>query len=285
MCVRIDYRNEKVWTELAHALGRSFEPSPGVSFGNVRCGPDWTWRFHQHDYDMWLVTAGRGRGYVEDAYVELAPGTLLLLRPGDIGSLSHDPSDPLSVTYTHFSFVVPGTSTPVDVAEHWLPSRYLRLGDLRAIHDPLLAVVRLLEQDEPLAALEARLVLARLLIMIYRQDAEAVGLAPKTIDPRVHAVMRHVRDRPGERPSLAEAAAVAQISPTYLRRLFRQETGISYRAFMVRSRMEKARTLLHESTMSVGEIARVLGYHDVVLFSRQVRQHFGMPASELRRRA
>lgn len=285
MEMRIDYRNEKVWSELAHVLSRCFEPCPGSSFGNVRCGPDWSWRFRHHDYDMWLVTAGRGRGYVGDTYVDLAPGTMLLLRPGDIGSLGHDPTDPLSVTYTHFNFVEPGTSTPVDVAEHWLPSRHLRLGDLRAIHDPLLSVVRLLEQDEPLAALEARLVLARLLITIYRQDAEAVGLAPKTIDPRVHAVMRHVRDRPGERPSLAEAAEIAKVSPTYLRRLFRQEAGISYRTFMVRSRMEKARTLLHESTMSVGEIARVLGYQDVVLFSRQVRQHFGMSASELRRRS
>jgi len=281
---RVDYADPLVWSRLAVGLQRAHEPFPTGDCGQVRCGPTWSWRFDLADYDLWLVTRGRGRGLIGSDHVEVRRGTLLVLRPGDTGSLVHDPDDPLTVTYAHFAFRRPGTSELVDVAPEWLPSRHIVLGDLRAVHEPLLDLVRLLEQRDDFAAGQARLVLHQVWLQILQQDAEAHGHGRRTVDPRVQAVMRYVRERPSERPTARAAAEVARVSPASLRRLFARELGMSLRTFVLRSRMERARALLSGSTMSVAEIARALGYTDVALFSRQVRGHFGMPPRELRGR-
>jgi transcriptional regulator GlxA family with amidase domain len=47
--------------------------------------------------------------------------------------------------------------------------------------------------------------------------------------------------------------------------------------------MERARLLLEETTMSVGEIAAALGYSDIFLLSRQFKQHYGYAPSQVRR--
>lgn len=280
---RLDYGQRGVWDELADMYERRFEVRPNGSFGHVTCGPEWSWRFRHTDYDFWLVLGGHGRALVAGSEIAIAPGTLLVLRPGEAGTVVQDPDDRLTVTYTHFDFVVPGTSDPVDVPASCLPSRVVELGDVRAVGDPLLSVVRLREYRDPLATLEVKFRLGQILMSVYRQDAESVGLAPNTLDPRIQAVMRYVRDRPSSRPTITEAAGVARMSPSQLRRLFRREVGTSFRSFLIRSRMEAARNLLRESTMSISEIARTLGYSDVVLFSRQMRHHFGKSPTAVRR--
>jgi AraC-like DNA-binding protein len=279
---RLDYRGQSVWTEFAATLGRTYTPEPSHHAGEVRCGPEWSWRFSLQDFDLWLVSKGRGRGAIGDQPVTVSPGSLLVLRPGDTGWMVQDPHDRLTVTYAHFALVAPATGQRVDLPADRLPSRHLRLADFRAVQEPLLTVVRLTECAGPLALLEARLVLAHLLLTIVRQDAVAAGLAPEIIDPRVQSAMRFVRDRPAERPTISDAAAVVRLSPAHLRRLFARELGMSFRSYQLRSRMEQARAMLRESTMSVGEIARALGYVDVALFSRQVRAYFGMPPTDLR---
>jgi AraC-like DNA-binding protein len=279
---RLDYHGRDVWTDLATTLGRTYVPEPSRHSGHVTCGPEWSWRFALRDFDLWLVCKGRGRGAIGDQSVTVSPGTLLVLRPGDTGWMVQDPDDRLTVTFAHFALVAPATGLSVDLPADRLPSRHVPLTDFRAVHEPLLTVVRLMERTGPLALLEARLVFAHLLLTIVRQDAVAAGLAPEIIDPRVRSVMRFVRERPAERPTIQEAAEVARISPTHLRRLFAREIGVSFRSYVLRSRMEQARAMLRESSMSVGEIARALGYVDVALFSRQVRAYFGMPPTDLR---
>jgi len=57
--------------------------------------------------------------------------------------------------------------------------------------------------------------------------------------------------------------------------LFAQAAGMSFRAFVLQARLQRARTLLDETTMSIGQIAQALGYEDVFLFSRQFKQQYG----------
>ncbi|MEU7458336.1 helix-turn-helix domain-containing protein [Streptosporangium roseum] len=55
------------------------------------------------------------------------------------------------------------------------------------------------------------------------------------------------------------------------------------RAFAVQARLERARFLLEETTLRVGEVARALGYTDVVLFTRQFSRYAGVSPSGYRR--
>lgn len=279
----MDYRRPGVWDELAYALETRFSPTPTGLYGHVTCEPGWSWRFHHHDYDLWLVSGGRGSLVISGQPIAVSAGSLVIIRAGDRGYGEQDLDDRLTVTYSHFAFVRPGTTQTADVPVDWLPSRHVRLMDLPAVQEPLLNVVRLREHDDRFANWQARLWLTQALAQAYRQDAAVSGLGPRLIDPRVQEVMRYVRSRPSDRPSLREVADLARVSPAHLRRLFARELGMSYRAFLLRARLDRARMLLQHSVMSVGEVARALGYTDVALFSHQFRKCYGVPPSRISR--
>jgi two-component system response regulator YesN len=51
-----------------------------------------------------------------------------------------------------------------------------------------------------------------------------------------------------------------KVNPSYLSRVFRKKTGSSFVEFLVRIRMEKARTLLRQTELKIGEIGKKVGY-------------------------
>jgi len=79
------------------------------------------------------------------------------------------------------------------------------------------------------------------------------------------------------RTGIAGLAADHGLSPSAFRRAFRAASGLSPREWAIHARLEKARDLLADTRLSVGEIAERLGYRDVHFFSRQFARHTGLP--------
>ncbi|SDW95094.1 AraC family transcriptional regulator [Paenibacillus sp. CF384] len=63
----------------------------------------------------------------------------------------------------------------------------------------------------------------------------------------------------------------------YARTLFKQATGLSWTRYLARFRMERAKELLRQGELSVGEIAALCGYEDLHYFSRLFKKLEGMP--------
>lgn len=106
------------------------------------------------------------------------------------------------------------------------------------------------------------------------------GDFPETrTDPRVSHAIEFVRSRLSSRISLAEAAAVAHLSPSRFRHLFVAQTGISFRAYLLWARVEAAvGTALGGRSWT--EAAHLWGFADSAHLSRTCRRMFGIsPAS------
>jgi AraC-like DNA-binding protein len=277
----IDYTRPGVWDWLAALLDTAIDPQPSTSCGRVQCEPGWHWRPQLLDYDLWLALKGRGSMRIHDQSYPIQPGTLFFLRPGDSGWATQDPDDRLTVVYLHLEIAAPSHDRAGDAG--WLPSRCIHYHDPSVIDQLLTRAVRLIESRQPLAALEARLVVRQALIGIYQQDAINQGMPTARPDRRIEQVMGYLRGHSDRRINLAEAAALVDLAPSYFSRLFTQATGTSFRAFALQSRMERARTLLDETTMPIGQIAQALGYEDVFLFSRQFKQQYGYSPRKTRR--
>ncbi|MGN6675096.1 MAG: helix-turn-helix domain-containing protein [Thermomicrobiales bacterium] len=278
----IDYAQSGIWDRLAARLEEVSEPRPSFNCGRVACGPDWTWQPRLGDYDFWLVVKGRGVVQLQAQSYALTPGTLLIYRPGDTGRAEQDPADRLTVTYVHFDFFAPGSQARAALPADWLPSRCVQFPDPAPLDVQLTRVVRLLERRDRLAQVEAKLVFGQALLAAYRQDAAAQGLAPTQPDPRLARVIAHLHDHPDERLSQEEAARLAGLSPGYFSQRFTQAMGLSFRAYALHTRLERARHLLEETAMPVGAIARALGYDDIFLFSRQFKARYGRAPSRVR---
>ena len=83
--------------------------------------------------------------------------------------------------------------------------------------------------------------------------------------------------------SLTMVADTFHISVPYLSSLFKASAGVNFSNYVEEVRVEKAKELLKNTSMSVGEIAMATGYGSANSFSRAFRRVTGNSASEYRK--
>lgn len=82
--------------------------------------------------------------------------------------------------------------------------------------------------------------------------------------------------------SLSEVADIAYMSPFHFHRLFTERYGMTPQEFKTQQRLDKAKQMLLEDSLSISEIAFHLGYESPASFSTLFRRRFGMNPSEFR---
>ncbi|MFG2640741.1 helix-turn-helix domain-containing protein [Streptomyces sp. NPDC048370] len=75
--------------------------------------------------------------------------------------------------------------------------------------------------------------------------------------------------------AVPDVARAAGVSHNHLLRLFRAETGVTVVAYIRRRRMERARHLLRESTLSIPAVAAAVGVEDLQAFNKACRRELG----------
>ncbi|MDD2708363.1 MAG: PocR ligand-binding domain-containing protein [Verrucomicrobiae bacterium] len=98
----------------------------------------------------------------------------------------------------------------------------------------------------------------------------------------VGPVLARMREKPEERLTLGQAAAMVKRSPSAFSHLFRRATGRSFKRTQVEARLERADEYFRANPgMTVREVAFKLGFDDPLYFSRLYRKHRGRPPSRL----
>ncbi len=80
----------------------------------------------------------------------------------------------------------------------------------------------------------------------------------------------------------ADAAAVLHLNPSYFCRLFRQNFGERFLPYLCKYRLEKSKTLLRNTALSVSEIALSVGFGSFSYYSKRFREYTGMTPREYR---
>lgn len=100
----------------------------------------------------------------------------------------------------------------------------------------------------------------------------------------INRVARYVVTHLGEELSAEAMADLAGMSVAYFSRTFKKECGLTYSMFVTERRIEKARSLLLRSDMTVEGIARELGYDAPPYFYRLFKRITGATPGEYRER-
>jgi AraC family transcriptional regulator len=104
-----------------------------------------------------------------------------------------------------------------------------------------------------------------------------------SVDPRITRSIEFVRSRLATSVSLAQAAAVAHLSPSRYRHLFVAQTGISFRAYVLWARVGAAVSAAMGG-LSWTEAAQNWGFADSAHLSRTCRRMFGIAPTMLIRK-
>jgi YesN/AraC family two-component response regulator len=83
--------------------------------------------------------------------------------------------------------------------------------------------------------------------------------------------------------TLSDVAVAVGYSPAYLTSRVARETGDTVNGWIFKRRMAAARPLLKNTNKSIEQIAIALGYQNACHFSRQFRQHHGLPPKAWRK--
>ncbi|QQZ58538.1 response regulator [Paenibacillus sonchi] len=80
--------------------------------------------------------------------------------------------------------------------------------------------------------------------------------------------------------SAEQVAGGVYVDPSYLRRVFRKESGYSIVDHITHIRMKKARALLLEGNRKLADISESVGYADPNYFSKSFKKRFGVTPTE-----
>ncbi|GGG17066.1 hypothetical protein GCM10010924_52620 [Rhizobium wenxiniae] len=106
----------------------------------------------------------------------------------------------------------------------------------------------------------------------YTQTPKKGGLAPALLN----RVIDRIENQLTTNLSLTDLASMAGFSVPHFCRAFRQSTGCSPYAFLIRRRIERAKDHLRQTAMTITEIALFSGFSDSSHFSNIFRREVGM---------
>lgn len=110
----------------------------------------------------------------------------------------------------------------------------------------------------------------------YSAGGEAVGIADTSaISPSMAALLReHIQDRLNKRIRLEELAALTGMAPKPFLKAFRRAFGTTPAQYVIDKRIESARALLADTSLTITEIALMTGFshhaHLTRTFSRRL---------------
>jgi len=91
-----------------------------------------------------------------------------------------------------------------------------------------------------------------------------------------------IHDNLSHEISLEELSRRVEISPFYFSKLFKEETGENFIDYITMARMQKAKDLLRDKTLSIKEISGASGYSDPNYFSKLFKKIMGLTPTEYR---
>jgi AraC family transcriptional regulator, arabinose operon regulatory protein len=117
-------------------------------------------------------------------------------------------------------------------------------------------------------------------LMIWDRHRNLTGTrdAAQKVAQSITYMKQHL-DQPATAASLA---ALANLSESHYRSLFKQQTGYAPVDYFIRLRMHKACQLLDTSNLSIKEIGMMVGYEDPYYFSRVFKTVYELAPTEYR---
>ena len=99
----------------------------------------------------------------------------------------------------------------------------------------------------------------------------------------IHTIKTHIAQHYKEELTLEGLASLVYLSPTYLSKLFKRETGENLSTYMQTIRIDAAKTLLRTTPLKTYEVAERVGISDPVYFSRIFKKVVGVKPKDFRK--
>lgn len=99
----------------------------------------------------------------------------------------------------------------------------------------------------------------------------------------VQNVLAYIRKNYADNLTLKKLSTIFYVNPNYLSTIFKKETGINFVDMITDIRIENAKHLLHDASLSINDVGTACGFKDYVYFYQVFRKRVGESPSEYRK--
>ena len=279
-------------------LDKSFFSNPPV-FGPIRlyqigrlyCDRETLIYKHPHIYwfELTLVTGGKGEILTNDVPVPVQAGDIYLSFPSDFHAIIPDVNDPLEFDF--FAFGTDRQDLAEDLADitenHRDPEdRIVRSDSLRSLIGNAIAE---LDREDRYSGEMLNSIFTQIPIHLIRcfQKKGYKESSGNVSDPEIlcYRLMNYIDTHIYTMSTLEELSEITNYNYSYLSALFHRVTSSTLIDYYRTRRLETARILLEEKSMSITKIAELLNYSSIYTFSRAFKDKYGQSPEQYRRNA
>lgn len=232
----------------------------------------------RRDYQLLYVASGKTHFVIDGQEQLLAAGSVILFRPGQPQLYSYYAQEQPEVFWVHF--------TGNDV-EELLESRgfghgqVFFAGALPEFSSLFRHMIRELQLCRPGYQELLICMLRQLLLLLERQLAQKTS--GQGTQAQIAQSVLYFHENYNRSIVIEEYARGLHMSVSWFIRGFKEYTGLTPTQYILRLRMENARSLLEETGYNVSEVAAVVGYDNALYFSRLFKKHFGKSPAHFRK--
>ncbi len=252
-------------------------------------------KYHSHNdfTELTIILSGKGRYFVEEKVYDVEPGDIIVCNPGvHHKNIVTSPSEPTVEFFTgfydyHFKNMPPETIQLKDGGYHLRLSADARREVMKQCYEML--AENEARQIGKYFMLKARLM--QVLLLMMREIVETPRPKQKSCNFEsynksyaVKKIINYLNENYEHKISLDQIAHNMYLSPVYISKIFKEETGESPINYLIKIRLEKARDILeHSEDGSIKNIATEVGYDDVYHFSKLFKKYYGISPQNYRK--
>lgn len=250
-----------------------------LTFGTQRCSPGHFYGYAiRSNYLIHYIHSGRGIYLHDNTKIRLGPGDTFLIIPGEPTYYAADKKNPWEYSWVSFS----GDSSEALLKSAGFFNERLSISstiDLRASYESLFRKMKLFSEQE-----NGHHGITGLLLTFLLEAATAAGGPGKPkAGGYVSEIQNYIAVEYHHKISVAGIADLLNLDRSYMSTMFRKQTGESVQEYILRFRINKAISLLKDSTLAIKDIALSVGYSDQLAFSKIFRARTGLSPSNYRK--
>lgn len=225
------------------------------------------------DFQIIYITNGFGSFLVNGVMTELDAGNIIIYRPGEIQQYTYQLQNTPEAYWVHFAGY---GADDVIIKVGLSNSQVHNIGLSSICIDYFTQIIHELQFKSPLFEYAANATLLSLLTCMGRYAADMKNPKNRILSEGIKKVIKQMHNNYNNNWTISTLADQSNLSPSWFMHSFKEQVGMSPMEYLTSIRLDKAKWLIINSSLSIKEISNIIGYDDPLSFSKLFKKVEGV---------